>query len=287
MSTVRIGLDLPADTPEPVAAARTAERLGIDFVSTSDHPIGTAPSYETWTMLSWVAACTTRLGVATRVLSVPLRNPVLLAKMAESLDRLSGGRLVLGLGGGADDDELVRAGLPVPTPRQKVDGLADAVRILRGVWSEPVFSYAGSVHRARAVQLEPKPARPVPVWLGTFGPRALRVTGELADGWIPSLGHAGADRLPAMREAVLAAAADAGRDPAGITCALNVTVRVDGGPGGAGGPGEDAEVAGRPAAVAARLRELVDSGFGTLNLKVPTGQWERLAGEVLPVVRDR
>lgn len=277
MSTIRIGLDLPADTADPVAAALAAERLGADFVSTSDHPVGTTPSYETWTMLTWVAASTTRLGIATRVLSVPLRNPVLLAKMAESLDRLSGGRLVLGLGGGAGDGELLAAGLPVPTPRQKVDGMADAVRILRGVWTRPGFSYAGPVHRADAVDLEPKPARPVPIWLGTFGPRALRVTGQLADGWIPSLGHAGADRLPAMREAVLAAARDAGRDPASITCALNLTVHFGPGRGGA-------EVAGSPAAVVQRLRELVDGGFSTLNLKLDRDQWDRLA-EVLPAVR--
>jgi alkanesulfonate monooxygenase SsuD/methylene tetrahydromethanopterin reductase-like flavin-dependent oxidoreductase (luciferase family) len=278
MSTVRIGLDLPADTPDPVGAARAAERLGVDFVSTSDHPIGTTPSYETWTMLAWVAASTTRLGVATRVLSVPLRNPVLVAKMAESLDRLSGGRLVLGLGGGAGDGELVAAGLPVPTPRQKVDGLADAVRIIRGVWTEPVFSYAGPVHHADAARLEPRPARSIPIWLGTFGPRALRVTGQLADGWIPSLSHAGVDQLPAMRAAVLSAAADAGRDPADITCALNVTVHP-------GGSSAGHDVSGDPAEVTERLRALIDGGFSTLNLKADRDQWERLAGEVLPALR--
>jgi alkanesulfonate monooxygenase SsuD/methylene tetrahydromethanopterin reductase-like flavin-dependent oxidoreductase (luciferase family) len=257
--TIRIGFDLPADLPDPVAAARRLEALGADFVSTSDHPIGPTPSYETWTLLTWVAASTARLGVVTRVLSVSLRNPVLLAKMAGTLDRLSGGRLVLGLGGGAGDDELRAAGIAVPTARQKVDGLAAAVRTVRREWTGQ---------------------RPPEIWLGTFGPRALRVTGELADGWIPSLGYAGATNLPAMRETVLAAAKDAGRDPASITCALNLTVHI----GQAGGAG-DPDVAGTVAEVTARLADLAGQGFTTLNLKADQREWGRIAAEVLPALR--
>src|SRR5687768_17460451 len=108
MSPISFGLDLPASlTPEgPVALARAAEDLGFDFVSASDHPAGTDPSYETWTMLAFVAAGTSRIGIATRVLGVPYRPPAMVAKMAETLDRLSGGRLILGLGGGASDHEF-------------------------------------------------------------------------------------------------------------------------------------------------------------------------------------
>jgi alkanesulfonate monooxygenase SsuD/methylene tetrahydromethanopterin reductase-like flavin-dependent oxidoreductase (luciferase family) len=246
-----IGFDLPADLPDPVGAARRLEALGADLLSISDHPIGTG-AYETWTLMSWVAAATTRIGVASRVLNVFLRNPVLLGEMARSYDALAPGRLVLGLGGGYGDDELRAAGIPVPTPREKIDGMAAGVRAVRDGWP-------GSR-----------------IWLGTFGPRALRVTGELADGWIPSLGNAGADRLPAMRESVLAAAADAGRDPASITCALNLTVSLSG----------EADVAGDVGSVTAQLQELARSGFGTLNLKADPGEWERLAAEVLPALRE-
>src|SRR5438105_4714442 len=102
---------------DPVRDALLAERLGFDYVSASDHPCGSRPSYETWTMLSWIAARTSRIKIATRVLGVPYRPPAMVAKMAETLHRLSGNRLILGLGGGYSDAEFRAFGLPVPTPR--------------------------------------------------------------------------------------------------------------------------------------------------------------------------
>jgi len=123
MTDLLLGIDVSTSTSaDPVGAARAAERLGFDFVSASDHPIGTTPSYETWTLLTWIAAATSRVAVLSRVLAVPLRNPALVAKMAESLDRLSAGRLLLGLGAGYSDTEFRAVGVPVPTPRQKVTG---------------------------------------------------------------------------------------------------------------------------------------------------------------------
>jgi len=277
------GLNVPADASagaDPVALARRAEDLGFDFVSTADHPCGREPSYEAWTMLSWIAASTSRITVATRVLGVPYRHPPMVAKMAETLDRLSGGRLILGLGGGYSDDEFRAFGLGVPTPAQKVDGLAEAIEIIRGLWSGPAFSFDGGRYRTSEADLEPKPAHRIPIWLGTFGPRALAVTGRLADGWIPSLGYASLDELIVMRGRVLAAARAAGRD-GGFTCALNLQVQVD----------EQADagpsvVAGPPATVAERLTALIEAGFTALNF-IPAGrphdeQAGRLAREVLP-----
>lgn len=279
MTRPLVGVDVTTSTTaDPVGTAREAERLGFDFVSASDHPEGTTPSYETWTLLSWIAAATSRVTVATRVLAVPMRNPALLAKMAESLDRLSGGRLILGLGGGYADAEFRAFGLPVPTPREKVDGLDDAVHIVRRLWTERSVTHDGRVHRTEAADIEPKPEHRIPVWLGTFGDRALALTGRVADGWIPSLGHAPPDRLPAMRDRVLTAAADAGRGPAEITCALNLRVHL--------GSGDGADIAGSPAAVAEQLSAFVALGFTAFNLQ-PTdrGQLERIAAEVLPAVR--
>src|SRR5881397_3549821 len=102
---------------DPVADARKAEDLGFDFVSASDHLHGETPSFETWTVLSWIAARTSRIRVATRVLGVPYRHPPVVAKMAESFDRLSGGRLILGLGAGSSDEEFQSLGLEVRRPR--------------------------------------------------------------------------------------------------------------------------------------------------------------------------
>jgi alkanesulfonate monooxygenase SsuD/methylene tetrahydromethanopterin reductase-like flavin-dependent oxidoreductase (luciferase family) len=287
MDGVLIGLSVStAAVPgaDPVAAGRRAEELGFDFVSASDHLHGRQPTYEPWTMLSWIAAATSRIRVATRVLGVPYRPPAVLAKMAESFDRLSGGRLILGLGGGAVDKEFRAFGLPVRSPRDKVDGLEEAIRIARGLWSLPGFSFNGRLYRTDGADLEPKPDRHIPIWLGTYGNRALALTGRLADGWIPSLGYAPPERVVAMRERVLAAAGAAGRDPAEITCAYNVGVRVDG-----RAEARPDEVVGSPDAVAERLLGFLELGFTALSL-IPLGpgeqeQAERLAREVLPALR--
>jgi probable F420-dependent oxidoreductase len=270
------GLDLPPVVRpgyDPVAEAVRAEALGFDFVSTSDHPCGTTPTYETWTMLSWVAAHTSRIRIATRVLGVPYRPPAMVAKMAETFDRLSGGRLVLGLGGGYSDEEFRAFGLGVPTPAEKVDGLSEAVQVVHGLWSRPAFTFTGRRYHTESADLEPKPGQRIPIWLGTFGNRALALTGRLADGWIPSLGFAPPERIPAMRERVLAAAAAAGRQPAAITCVYNL-----------------AAPAGEPAAVAEQLIGYTRLGFHGFNFQVfaadRQARVERLASEVIPLVRD-
>src|SRR5882757_273814 len=229
MPDLLFGLDLPASAElgrDPVGDAQQAEALGYDFVSTSDHPAGSSPTNETWTVLSFVAAGTSRIGIATRVLGVPYRPPAMVAKMAETLDRLSGGRLILGLGGGYSDAEFRAFGLTVPTPREKVDGLAEAIQITRGLWSQPRFSFSGRLYQTAAADLEPKPAHHIPIWLGTFGDRALTVTGRLADGWIPSLGMAPPERIPAMLALIEAGARAAGRPPEAITHAYNLGIRI-------------------------------------------------------------
>ncbi len=285
MTALLFGVNVSASTTtDPVTEARSAEAAGFDFVSASDHPSGTAPTFETWTMLTWIAAATTRVNVATRVLGVPYRQPAMVAKMSETLDRLSGGRLILGLGGGYSDEEFRAFGLPVPSPAEKVDGLREAVAITRGLWSEPGFTFAGRRYRTSDADLEPKPGHHIPLWLGTFGDRALRVTGRFADGWIPSLGYAPADRLPAMRATVLAAAQAAGRASEDITCALNVEVHVgdevEAGPDLLAGSADD---------VATRLQGFITAGFTAFNLMPvgarPTDQVDRIAADVLPKLR--
>ncbi len=269
---------------DPVADARRAEGLGFDFVSASDHLHGRSPTYETWTMLSWIAAGTSQIGVATRVLGVPYRNPAVTAKMAETLDRLSGGRLILGIGGGASDEEFNAFGLGVRSPGDKVQGMEEAVRIARGLWTDRGLSFEGRLYRTDGAELEPKPDHRIPIWLGTYGDRALAVTGRLADGWIPTLEYAPPERVAVMRERVLASAREAGRDPGEITCVYNIDIRVD----------ERAEeppfvVSGPPGAVVERLLGFVDMGFTAMNF-IPVGpgqdeQAERLAREVIPAVR--
>ena len=268
---------------DPVGLARTAEALGFDFVSAADHPAAAGSPYEVWTLLTWIAASTSRIKVATRVLGVPYRPPAMVAKMAETLDRLSDGRLILGLGGGSSDDEFRAFGLGVPSPAEKVTGMDEAIRIMRGLWQQPRLTFSGRRYRVEDAMLEPKPAHRIPIWLGTYGPRALRVTGELADGWIPSLGFAPPDQVPAMRHRIRAAARAAGRDPDAITLAYNVEVEV----GARARPGV---VCGPPEAVLEQLHAFAKLGFTAFNI-MPAGpdvneQLQLLGRHVLPE-RDR
>ena len=280
-----LGLSIPTDVGpdfDPAGLAQLAERLGFDFVSSVDHPEGTSPTHETWTMLTWVAAATSRIKIATRVLGVPYRPPAMVAKMAETFHRLSDGRLILGLGGGGSDKEFRAFGLGVPTPGEKVDGLAEAVAIVRGLWQERQFSFEGKLYRTEAADIEPKPETPIAVWLGTYGPRALRLTGHVADGWIPSLGYVSEEAIVPLVQRVVEAAVAAGRDPDEIERVYNLEVRFD-------------EPAGDPAAVTGSSEEVVErllrlAGLGFTGFNFITGadaaeQAERLAAEVLPALR--
>lgn len=281
------GVNVPTSAArghDPLLLATRAEDLGYDFVSSNDHPCGTSPNYETWTMLCWIAARTSRIKVATRVLGVPYRSPALVAKMAESLDRLSGGRLILGMGGGSADDEFRAFGLRVPTPREKVEGLEEAVRIVRGLWTSPDFTFAGTHHRTLAANIEPKPGHPIPIWLGTFGKRSLELTGRVADGWIPTLSLAPPEAIPAMRARIEAGARAAGRERDDVAMIYNVEVHVGHDPGLA-----PHVVQGEPEAVAEALRSFADLGFSGMNfafVRAPEEQMYALANEVLPAVRE-
>ncbi|MFN2589809.1 MAG: LLM class flavin-dependent oxidoreductase [Actinomycetota bacterium] len=285
---IEFGLNVPPSArpdADPVGYARRAEELGFDFVSANDHIHGPEPRYELWTMLSWIAASTSRIRIATRVLGVPYRSPAVVAKMAESFDRLSNGRLILGLGGGYSDEEFAALGLGVRSPRDKVDGLEDAIRIARGLWSESTFTSQGRLYETSAAEVEPKADHRIPIWLGTYGPRALDLTGRLADGWIPTYELALPEQVPAMRDRILRAAKEAGRDPDAVTLVYNVDVRVDDTNGH-----DPTVVAGSPQRVAERLSEFARLGFTAFNF-CPVGpdaeeQAERLASEVIPAVRS-
>jgi alkanesulfonate monooxygenase SsuD/methylene tetrahydromethanopterin reductase-like flavin-dependent oxidoreductase (luciferase family) len=272
---------------DPLAEARRAQELGLDLVCLWDHPLGDHPSLETWTLLTWIAARTDRIGLATDVLAVPFRLPVLTAKMAETLDRLSGGRLVLGLGGGGSDREIAGLGGPARTPVEKVEALSEGLDVIRGVWSRSPFSFEGHHYQVDAAAIEPKPTRPIPIWLGTYGRRGLELTGRRADGWVASMGvgEAPPRALVPKIDAIRAAAERAGRDPNELTYAYNVRVRIGGRP-----PEDpDRQIAGEPDEIVERLLELLDLGFTTLNFWLGgrrDEQLELLATEVVAPLRQ-
>jgi alkanesulfonate monooxygenase SsuD/methylene tetrahydromethanopterin reductase-like flavin-dependent oxidoreductase (luciferase family) len=288
MDDLTFGVGVPssaASGDDPVGFAQEAERLGYDFVSAADHPCGGNPSYETLTMLTWIAARTSRIKVASRVLAVPFRRPAMVAKLAVSLDLLSGGRFILGLGGGYSDEEIAALGGAVLTPAEKIDGLAEAIQVIRGAWTHSGYTQDGRQHSVRDLDMEPKATDAIPVWLGTFGPRALAVTGRLADGWIPSLGYMPVEEIPAMRCRIDAAAEAAGRRPEEIRGIFNVSIRID----PDAGPQPDV-VTGSAQQVVSQLRDFLSLGFTGFNFIVsgpdPIANMRRIAEEVLPVLRS-
>lgn len=270
------------DAGRLVDDARQAEALGFDMFSLADHLHGEQPTLEPWTALTWAAAATQRIEVMSNVLALPYRSPAVVAKMAETLDRLSGGRLVLGLGTGRHDAEFSAFGLAGRTPGQKVGALGEAVRIIRGLWTEPAVSYEGRHFRVRGARIEPRPSHPVPIWLGAYGPRALRLAGELADGWIPSLERLEYGRAVAMRAMVRASAEAAGRDPDEITCGANLVVIFDRIRSHAAGQ----RLTGNAESIAERLVAAFRDGFTFLNVGFSEpGHRELFASEVMPLVR--
>jgi alkanesulfonate monooxygenase SsuD/methylene tetrahydromethanopterin reductase-like flavin-dependent oxidoreductase (luciferase family) len=288
MTDLTFGVGVPssaASGDDPAGFAQEAERLGYDFVSAADHPCGSNPSYETTVMLTWIAARTSRIKVASRVLAVPFRRPAMVAKLAVSLDLLSGGRFILGLGGGYSDEEIAALGGPMLTPAEKIDGLAEAIQIIRGAWTQSGYTQDGHQHSVGDLEMEPKPTAPIPVWLGTFGPRALAVTGRLADGWIPSLGYMPVEEIPAMRRRIDAAAEGAGRRPEEIRSILNVNIRID--PDAR--PQPDA-VTGSAQQVVSQLRDFLSRGFTGFNFIVSgpdrIANMRQIAEDVLPILRS-
>jgi alkanesulfonate monooxygenase SsuD/methylene tetrahydromethanopterin reductase-like flavin-dependent oxidoreductase (luciferase family) len=269
---------------DPVQDARRAERSGFDFVSANDHPAAGGSVREAWTLLSWIAAQTQSIAVVPRVLAVPLRLPALVAKASETLDRLSGGRVILALGSGGSPDELDRLGVHPASAAERTTGLEESLRIIRGLWEGEPFSFSGEVYRVEDLRLDPKPTRRIPVWLGTFGRRGLGLAGSLADGWLPSLGYLPEGELPRMRARVLEAAIDAGRNERDVRCLLNLRVRLE-----EHVISDAGSVVGDAKQIVDRLKQFVELGFRGFNL-VPEGddldvQVQKLGDYVLPEVR--
>ena len=213
----------PAHTP--VERALLAEDLGFDLATFQDHPY--QPTFhDTWTLMSWVAASTTRLRLTGNVLNLPLRQPVVLARSVASLDLLSGGRIELGLGAGAFWDAIEAMGGTRLTPGEGVTALGEALEIIRGVWDASESSplrVDGTFHRVNGAKRGPAPAHPIPIWLGAYKPRMLRLIGRSADGWLPSLSYLNPGDLQAGNTAIDDAATQAGRTPREIRRLLNVS----------------------------------------------------------------
>jgi probable F420-dependent oxidoreductase len=163
--------------------------------------------------LSWLAASTRSIRLATGILIVPLRNPLVLAKQVASLDRLSGGRLMLGIGVGWVREEAEAVGTSFEDRGRRCD---EAVEAMRALWREPISSYSGESVCFEKVVSRPKPVNEsgVPIVVGGHSLAAARRAGRLGDGFYP-LGVRG-DELDALLDAMRGAAREHGRDPDAI-----------------------------------------------------------------------
>jgi alkanesulfonate monooxygenase SsuD/methylene tetrahydromethanopterin reductase-like flavin-dependent oxidoreductase (luciferase family) len=209
-----------------VAAAVAADEAGLAYVGIQDHPYQRR-YLDTWTLLSYIAARTQRVRLLPDVINLPLRLPAMLAKSVASLDRLSGGRVELGIGAGAFWDAVAAMGGPKRTPGESVEALEEAMQIIRSFldMDSPSVRFKGDHYTVSGAKPGPAPAHRVGLWVGAYGPRMLRLTGRRGDGWLPSVGdppYLPVEDIASRQEAIDAAARKAGRDPAGIVRAANV-----------------------------------------------------------------
>ncbi|WP_326564977.1 LLM class flavin-dependent oxidoreductase [Amycolatopsis rhabdoformis] len=219
---ITTGYFLVPNAADPlVEHARELERLGFDHLAVQDHPYQRR-YVETFALLGVLLGATAKIRVFPDVANLPLRNPAVLAKAAASLDLLSGGRFDLAVGAGAFWDAIEAYGGPRRSPGEALAAEEEALTVIRKIWSgEHNLRFDGRFHTLAGAHSGPVPARPIGLWLGSYGPRALRLTGRLADGWVVSLRDDPADVLR-MTTALDTAAVDAGRDPATIRRVLNV-----------------------------------------------------------------
>jgi alkanesulfonate monooxygenase SsuD/methylene tetrahydromethanopterin reductase-like flavin-dependent oxidoreductase (luciferase family) len=205
--------------------AVTADRTGLDLVTFQDHPY--QPAFlDTWTLLSYAAARTDRVRFSGNVLSLPLRPPGVLARAAASLDVLSGGRFELGIGAGAFWDGIAAMGGRRLTARQGVDALREAIAIIRDLWDTDTrggVRHEGRYYTMAGAKRGPKPAHDIQIWVGSYKPKMLALTGAIADGWLPTIEYLpnGVASLPELNARIDRAAGAAGREPAAVRRLMN------------------------------------------------------------------
>jgi len=266
--------------PHIIELARRADAAGLDWVSAQDHPY--QPAFlDAWTLLTAIAASTEHIGVFPNVANLPLRPPAMLARAAASLDILSGGRVELGIGTGAFWDAIAAMGGPRRTAGESVDALREAIAVIRALWTPgPGPRLHGKHYDLNGAKPGPFPVHQVGIWVGAYKERMLRLTGELADGWLPSSPYAPPEQLAAMNAVIDAAAIDAGRPPSAVRRIYNIA-------GSFGGSGSGF-LAGPPKVWAEQLAGLaLDEGMSGFVLMADDALTvERFAAEVAPSVRD-
>jgi alkanesulfonate monooxygenase SsuD/methylene tetrahydromethanopterin reductase-like flavin-dependent oxidoreductase (luciferase family) len=278
---MKIGLLLPdtegymdgrtAHWPDLLAMAQEAERVGFDSVWVTDHFIqrddkGERGPWECWSLLSALAATTTRVELGTLVLCTGFRNPAHLAKMADTVEDISNGRLILGIGAGWNEPEYTAFGYPFD---HRVDRFGEAAEITSTLIRTGAIDFEGTWYSAKACVLRPRGPRPAgpPILIGTGsnGERMMRYAARFADqwnAWFSSFNNRIED-LQVINERVDAACAAEGRDPS--TLARTVALKVSLKPGHPS-PMSTVAIEGADSDIAASLRAFAAIGISHVQL---------------------
>jgi probable F420-dependent oxidoreductase len=202
-----------------------SEAAGFDSVWVSEHHFlddGYMPSL--LVACAAIAQATSRVQIGTGILLAPLIDPIRLAEDAATVDVISGGRLILGIGAGWRAEEFDVFGVPLDT---RAGRMRETVAVLRGAWSAAAFSFSGKHFSYANVNVTPKPAAPIPIWIGAFAPSAVKRAGRIADGFLgSSSGTTGIGGFARAKDTALEGLAAAGRDPSTFSFALHVPVFV-------------------------------------------------------------
>jgi alkanesulfonate monooxygenase SsuD/methylene tetrahydromethanopterin reductase-like flavin-dependent oxidoreductase (luciferase family) len=285
-------LNPDAGDPQGVLeTARLVDALGYDLLAVQDHPY--QPRHlDTMSLLAAIVAQTSSVHVTAGVGNLPLRPPAVLAKAGATLDLLSGGRFELGLGAGAFLEAAHAMGAPALTPAQSLAALGEAVTVVRAMWNgeRRGLRFDGSYYRLSGVHAGPAPEHPIPIWIGAARPRALALTGRLADGWFAPLMNYVPPREAARGNlAIDRAAREAGREPRDIRRLYNI-------PGAftstatAAATDADQTIVGPPEHWAEVLAHFAtDLGFSTFMLAAPPDPQTltTFIEDVAPAVRER
>jgi probable F420-dependent oxidoreductase len=234
---MKIGITVPnnwgvEDVRDVVALGQSAEQLGFDSLWAMDHLLNIGfvrdrldnrPYYHPMAILSFLAARTTRITLGTSVMVLPYHNPIELAKYSATLDQLSGGRFVLGVGAGGTRVESDALGLDFHR-RGAISN--EMMRVMRELWTADMPAFSGANWRFDDLRFSPKPVqRPLPMWVGGASRGALKRAATLGDGWHPN--GLSPDDFRAGVEQITEMATAAGRDPGQIYLSLRANIRLN------------------------------------------------------------
>ena len=225
ISVPQVFFDGPIDMPFIDRWAKRAEALGYESLWTQEQITGSVPILEPVTLLSYMAAITERVRLGTSVIVAPLRNPVQLAKSLSSLDHMSAGRLIVGLGLGGNPNDM----LPLSVaPEKRVRRFTEIIDVLKALWTQPEAHFQGEFWQLDGIKMEPKPLQKPhpPIWLGARHDNALKRAVRHADGWMGA-GSSNTESFVAGVGQVRMYLEESGRDPASFAVSKRVYVAVD------------------------------------------------------------